>query len=622
MVKRKVRLSQTLTPFGVGAIYDFLGESLVACDTYRWANHGVRLRPAGLDRALGVKELRRAPTVTYGSHQASVPFYRFPQWLFCPRCRRMTRWSTRMEEKGEQATCSVCGKGGGRPPQLVPMRFILVCEDGHMSDIPWHRWAHSKPRNDKQRQCQQKDLRFISLGGVGGGLESMEVRCHSCGAAESLAGITTAKSFEGLHVRCSGKQPWEPSDRSQPCSKTPQPLQRGASNVYFARIESAIEIPPESDYSFDEELALRIKNTDEYRAVHSNPTAGFAKDLVAIIAVKCSCSKEVVMEVVRAEIASEAGRPTRPSTEEDRQGDLQRLTAGEWKALISPRLVPDDRSRFVTEHVGVVPQDLPDVAAQELAAVTSLVDKVVLVTKLREVRALVGFRRYSPDTTMVRPDLGRGLDWLPAIEVFGEGVFLSLKEDRVAMWEVRPEVRREAERLETRRSQALMGERLPKATPRFVLLHTLAHLVMRQLAFDCGYSSASLRERIYAKEPGSGSPQLGLLIYTAAGDVEGTLGGLCRNGQPPRMASTVLAALEAAAWCSNDPICLESNGQGFDSMNLAACHACALAPETSCVYGNALLDRKLVLGSPQFLHGFFADALEAAVQVRMEAATG
>ena len=33
---------------------------------------------------------------------------------------------------------------------------------------------------------------------------------------------------------------------------------------------------------------------------------------------------------------------------------------------------------------------------------------------------------------------------------------------------------------------------------RFIVLHSFAHAVMRDLALDCGYSGASIRERIYA----------------------------------------------------------------------------------------------------------------------------
>ena len=169
-----------------------------------------------------MKELRSAPTAAFGTHPGSLPFYRFPQWLFCPRCRRMTRWSTKMEQPNQPATCPACGKGGRKPPQLVPMRFVLVCEDGHLSDIPWPRWAHSLAGdNHKQRQCQTKDPEFVSLRGVGGGLNSLEVHCRSCDARRSLAGITTAKSFEALGVSCSAGSPGRPVTRRRPAPSRP-----------------------------------------------------------------------------------------------------------------------------------------------------------------------------------------------------------------------------------------------------------------------------------------------------------------------------------------------------------------------------------------------------------------
>ena len=443
------------------------------------------------------------------------------------------------------------------------------------------------------------------------------MRCRSCDASRPLSGITTAKSFEALGVSCSGRQPWEAGDQAQACTRPPLPLQRGASNLYFSRIESAIEIPPESDYSHDEELELHIKNTDWYKALLSNPNGPIAGDLVKYICSECDCSAEVVMAVVNAEVAARTGRPSRPAVE-DGQDEMERLTAGEWNALTTPQSDRDDRSRFVTEHVPVLSPDGPGPGSEGLQDVAALIDKVVLVTKLREVRALVGFRRYRPDAALVKPDLGRGLDWLPAIEVFGEGVFLSLNEEAVARWEAGAEVRSEAARLEARRSKALMGERLPEATPRFILLHTLSHLIMRQLAFDCGYSSASLRERIYAREPGSGSPQLGILIYTAAGDVEGTLGGLCRNGQPPRMAATVLAALRSCVMVLQRPHLPREQRAGVrQHQPWQPAMPALLAPETSCVYGNALLDRSSSWEERQVSHGFFGDALEDAVQQRL-----
>ena len=88
----------------------------------------------------------------------------------------------------------------------------------------------------------------------------------------------------------------------------------------------------------------------------------------------------------------------------------------------------------------------------------------------------------------------------------------------------------------------------------------------------------------------------GVLIYTASGDSEGSLGGLVRQGEPGRLEDTILAAIHNAEWCSSDPICIQSPGQGPESCNLAACHNCALLPETCCECGNRLLDRGTIVG--------------------------
>jgi hypothetical protein len=236
----------------------------------------------------------------------------------------------------------------------------------------------------------------------------------------------------------------------------------------------------------------------------------------------------------------------------------------------------------------------------------------VLVTKLREVRALAYFSRILPEQTKIRPGLHHEVDWLPAIQVFGEGVFLSLNEHAVRAWETDAVIAAAAAELEQRRLSSLMVGRLRRrASPRFLLVHTLAHLLIRQLTFECGYSASSLRERVYARTPAEGDPQAGILIYTAAGDVEGTLGGLVRQGEPPRLSRTVLAALERASWCSADPICRESKSQGFQGLNRGACHACSLVAETSCDFANALLDRSFVVGGIG-VAGFFEAILQIA----------
>ena len=238
---------------------------------------------------------------------------------------------------------------------------------------------------------------------------------------------------------------------------------------------------------------------------------------------------------------------------------------------------------------------------------------------LRETRVLRGFTRVFDDeldletgkALLRRCSLTPDADWLPAYVVKGEGIYIELNSERLSEWETRSCVQRRVEKIGRHlRSHSLGKEKTNcELSPRFVLLHTLSHLLINELVFACGYSSASLRERVYASSQPV-SEMKGLLIYTAAGDSEGTLGGLARMASPARIHSTFRAALQNARWCATDPVCMEmgEHGQGPQYANLAACYACALVPETSCEEHNRFLDRGLLIGSfdnPDL--GYFSD---------------
>lgn len=229
--------------------------------------------------------------------------------------------------------------------------------------------------------------------------------------------------------------------------------------------------------------------------------------------------------------------------------------------------------------------------------------RIALLHKLRETRAFDGFSRiFSSSLTreerraLISDDEIR---WLPAIIVRGEGIFIEFSHEHIARWE-----RDHAEKLASRlkplqRSLAAVAERRRQTaspiTPAYLLLHTFAHVVITELVKECGYGSASLRERIYCG--GGESPMAGILIYTAAGDSEGTMGGLVRMGEPDKLGTVVLEALRKSRWCSADPVCIESEGQGPGNCNRAACHSCGLLPETSCEVQNRLLDRAMLIGT-------------------------
>ena len=244
------------------------------------------------------------------------------------------------------------------------------------------------------------------------------------------------------------------------------------------------------------------------------------------------------------------------------------------------------------------------------AEIAHFFSRITLVEKLRETRAFAGFSRVFPEgeqTTVERKAMlwsdpeAKAASWLPAYVVRGEGFYFELSEPRLAEW-LRDQEDAIMNRIRplSERAARIREERhlLPRAIgPRFVLLHTLAHLLMNQLVFECGYSAASLGERLYVSD-NPNAPMAGVLIYTAAGDADGTLGGLVRQARPGEFEITLRRALEGARWCSADPVCMEMGrcGQGPMSTNLAACHSCCLLPETACEEFNQFLDRGLVIG--------------------------
>jgi hypothetical protein len=204
----------------------------------------------------------------------------------------------------------------------------------------------------------------------------------------------------------------------------------------------------------------------------------------------------------------------------------------------------------------------------------------------------------EPDVVTDREQLHRLLwgdqpgNWLPAIIVRGEGIFIRFNDDRLNDWEGNEQVQAAFER----HLRCVGNDSQAPRTPRFLFLHTLAHLLMRRLTFECGYGSSSLRERIYCHEA-TGHPMNAIVIYTASGDSDGSLGGLVRQGEPGRLEPTLRQAIEDGEWCSSDPVCSDigRHGRGPGNVNGAACHNCVLVAETSCEVFNKYLDRKFVI---------------------------
>jgi hypothetical protein len=290
--------------------------------------------------------------------------------------------------------------------------------------------------------------------------------------------------------------------------------------------------------------------------------------------------------------AMEAHRPPDPGAR--RQTDL---LEPEWKAFTASALPSDNYFTAVRDPSGV-----PEMLKRYFT-------DVVQAERLRVVRAFHGFTRLEapdpeqPDLVPVAPIARSAPTWVPASEVFGEGIFLRVDADALKHWQAEVDASEPVERLRAawvefrnrRRSRQRGGDFDPMAGwpgTGYVVLHTLSHLLIRAIALECGYSSASLAERIYC----NGDDRAGILVYTAVPDAEGTLGGLVSLAEPDSLTRIVGRALTDAERCSGDPVCADHlPAEPADSLHGAACHSCLFVSETTCERGNRFLDRRFVV---------------------------
>lgn len=594
--KLRVRQSQTVVPFGVGAVIDIQGESFVAAGTEHWPRpkESNEIQSPRLARSLGVSRLYAAPPTVnelFDSDRAPGPSYiRFPSWLFCRACRRMVRWSVSSEEPGEPPKCKSCAAQS----VLSPIRWVQICRAGHLSDVDWRWWAHWEQGTGATRECTvpKGPISFTVTEGKFG-LEALSIVCdaYGCPAKRNLLNILGPSG-----MRCSGRNPWQREHVD--CNERTLVVQRTAGNVYYPTVHSALDIPEEAarDLSGDP-LTAKAREHELWGPLCAlnNPEG------IASLRGTLSSLTGVPETVIDAMLVEERGELAAAPSIRPQADPIPDYSREEWSAFTARR--PMQSRTFKTEPTSL---GIESERAPMWRELDRRIGRVVLGRRLREVRALSSFSRYSPGATKVPVNSDRHSKWLPAVEVFGEGVFLTVDEKLLTEWEHDSKVSERVHLMNEDLEASFQEDRLRAATgpvlgPRFVLLHTLAHLLIRTLSFESGYTTASLRERIYGR---GAAGQHGLLIYTAAGDSEGTLGGLVRQGEPPRLAETLLRTIESASWCSSDPLCLEHSGQGFERLNRAACHACVLLPETSCETGNTLLDRSLLIGG-NGVTGFF-----------------
>jgi hypothetical protein len=580
-MKREIRAGTITGPAGVGAVIDVGSESFIIPGIGVWKQNGLRvMQLARLSNRL--RKVLKGPSL----ENPFLPVKRFPRAMFCEKCRRMTSWRAEMEVEGREPACPQGGCNG----KLVPMRFVAACEDGHLDDVNWSRWAHSGSASAEN--CRSYDrLRFTVDEKAGtGGLGSLLVSCDVCKSGRSLADLVSKESARHVFGKCTGRHPWIYGHAEQ-CELHAEILQRGATNLHYPVSVSALDIPTDVLEKPVEEYAEQVTAHRNYaklvklNADTEGANQSFLEVIADQIATDVGCTVDVVLAVVGSDAKNESKAEAPGGPPGIEQADL---LVEEWKTMacaLKEGSIIGANFRALSEPLG---RSVPEWARQVVAG-------VLLVERLREVRAYLGFQRVRPDATgrKVAPDTGGVENWIPATEVYGEGILLSFDFERLDAW-VRALPASEIvalQRLEDKRVSEQFWF-LPKVDPAFVALHALSHLLLRRITFECGYSSSSLRERIYFD---AAQRYAGVMIYTADGDSEGSLGGLVRQGRADRLAQTLYEAVEQGRWCSADPVCAETAGQGLGGFNRASCHACQLVAETSCGHANTMLDRRLLL---------------------------
>ena len=647
MGSKQIRVGQLIAPFGPGSLYtDRRGTPHVVCGLDHWfmrfdsiggmtpcekPDEFERFEPR-LSDLLRVNRFR-TPTDYRAVRQGQtpppnagmkIPAVRFPRWYRHTKTGELKRFnlhSTKVDHP----------PGGGR---WVAVRFVSVCEGGHLCEFPWKEWIDCSCPGDGKLVLTDRG---------GSELSSIRVHCETCpeGSAgrkgKTLASTTKRpdpeggeqSAFQDAGIVCPGDRPWLGEGASDgACGQPLVAALINQTNLYFPRTISAILLPEVGAHD-DRVIELRTRIEEDpvecgmaktYWSMGRKPRAAvLIQDSLKQRGIECSEEEALkALESIFEKTGSSglvARRPSAPESEllafRRAEFDIIRNEVNDSKRIPNLRVIP----------AGVSP------------AVSKWFSKVNMVERLRETRVFFGFDRLEagrnplagmPHTALHQlfrsPPRAPQEQWLPAVEVYGEGIYVELNLDSLATWR-QANAQWITERLGDAFVQRLASvyQTLPPLTAAsrdwaatYLVVHSLAHILLNQLVYECGYSTSALRERLYVSTDSQAS-MAGLLIYTAAGDSEGTLGGLVRLARPERFEPIVRRALNRALWCSSDPICSENlGGTGSRLANLAACHACVLLPETACETINQGLDRSLVVGTPaQREMGFMAELLEA-----------
>lgn len=589
----QIRQSQTVTTFGPGALLDLPDHSVIVGGLDDWSGlgeeiHEVRLAEKVMN-LLEVPGLRLYAPPPDNEDPTAPPTgiraWQFPEWFITQDMMDGTKASGVRSRLLVHRKALVKGKfidADKKKRIVVPIRFVRACRRGHIGDIDWYSFVH------RGKKCQLQ--LWIDERGTTGDISEIWVRCD-CGDERSVG---DAAFLENKALgNCDGFRPWlGPYSREQ-CGEPNRLLVRSASNAYFPQKLTVISLPDRHEalaQTVTQAWTLYLQKVESLESLRS---------LLDLLPPLKEMLAGYTPEEVFGEIQARRNEATSVAVKSVKQAEIEVLISCE-------------------EEVG---NDVPDgdffaralPRSQWESPSTQCIDRIVLVHRLREVTAQVGFTRLESsapdvegelDAGVTRASLARELSWVPAIENRGEGVFLLFNGQAIKDWLGRPAVKARGKQLiegfqcwkEDHKASKHEFFGLP-----YIMLHSLSHLLITAVSLECGYPASSIRERMY-----SGSSGYGILLYTGSSDAEGTLGGLVDVGK--RIAKHLGDALEMGRLCSNDPVCAQhspANTHERRFLHGAACHGCVLIAETSCEQYNDYLDRALVVPTVEDLGSEF-----------------
>lgn len=581
-----LRRNQIITTYGFGTIIELINYTGVLGSPEYWEKNNLPIdefkknkiedlrlanRINNLQLYTGIKYFLPPGLIT---DDVKLPFYVFPQYLFCKKCNTLKKINNWIDQKWlPQNGYMLCNNKFGNNKcngKLIPSRFVIICPSGHLNDFPYNEWVH------RGRGCEPAELRIENIPGPSS-LASIKISCKKCNKSRTMEGSTTASNLVGIYS-CEGYLP--ELNRKEECSVLSEDLKivlRNASNLYYPITISSITIPPLSEKIYNDILNHSLFDDIKGSSNIEDDAKEFIRTLTKILIKKYPNENE---NTIKNKIDFLLNPNFDTKTEENFRFD-------EYNAFYKTNEEKTENYIAIQINHNINKHNL---------------DKIVKIIRLREIKVLLGYSRIKPidinncnnsgDSIKLRKIQNKTSKWLPGVENYGEGVFISFDNERMFKYEKDIKVIQRYNKF-LRNLKTSYYKNLTISS-RFIALHTFAHILLKRLSFNSGYSLASMRERIFCNNNDPDNKMNGILLYTVDSDIDGTMGGLCDLAQPERLTEIINTALEESHWCSNDPICYESSGQGMDSLNLAACHSCALLPETSCEFGNKFLDRAIM----------------------------